>query len=138
MMDLARKKGIEIDVAGLELELGVPVIPVNPRKNKGMAQLKKSLAATAKIHFIPSIRDFIANKELAPAAVEGVKFHYPKLSDYSALHYLINHENFPLPDPMQETIEQIEIDNKFNSTKTQAEEIMQRYTRIKRLCRRQW
>ena len=41
MMDLAAKKGIEIDVPGLERELGVPVVPVNPRKNKGMLQLKK-------------------------------------------------------------------------------------------------
>lgn len=133
MMDLARKKGIEIDVAGLERELGVPVIPVNPRKNKGMPQLKKALANTARMQFIPSKWDFISNKELAPAAIEGVKQHYPKLSDYTALHYLINHENFPLADVMQDTIEQIEINNKFNPTKTQAEEIMQRYARIKQV-----
>src|SRR5580693_4567397 len=44
MMDLAAKKGIEIDVPGLERELGVPVVPVNPRKNKGIIQLKRILA----------------------------------------------------------------------------------------------
>src|SRR5258708_40011748 len=32
MMDLAVKKGIEIDVDGLERELGIPIVPVNPRK----------------------------------------------------------------------------------------------------------
>src|SRR5688572_14979765 len=37
MMDLARRKGIEIDVPGLERELGVPIVPINPRKNKGIA-----------------------------------------------------------------------------------------------------
>jgi ferrous iron transport protein B len=47
------------------------------------------------------------------------------------VHYLINHEHFLLDDGMQQKIEQIEIDNKFNPTKTQAEEIMQRYSRIK-------
>jgi len=135
MMDLARKKGIEIDVSGLERELGVPVIPVNPRKNKGMPQLKKALANTSKFQYVPAKWDFIPNQELAPLAIEGVKSHYPKLSDYAALHYLINHENFPLPDVMQETIEQIEIDNKFNPTKTQAQEIMQRYTRIKQVMK---
>src|ERR1700727_533371 len=41
MMDLAGKKGIEIDVEGLERELGIPVVVVNPRKNKGIPQLKK-------------------------------------------------------------------------------------------------
>lgn len=135
MMDLARKKGIEIDVSGLERELGVPVIPVNPRKNKGMPQLKKALVNTSKFQYIPAKWDFISNKDLAPAAIEAVKSHYPKLSDYAALHYLINHENFPLPDVMQDTIEQIETDNKFNPTKTQAEEIMQRYTHIKQVMK---
>ena len=133
MMDIAKKKGVEIDVAGLERELGVPVIPVNPRKNKGIAQLKKALAQTSRHNYVPSQWDFIPNKELAANAIHGVKQLYPKLSDYAAIHYLINHENFPLPETTQETIEKIEVDNKFNHTKTQAEEILQRYNRIKQL-----
>src|ERR1700759_2115266 len=40
MMDLAGQKGIEIDVDGLERELGIPIVPVNPRKNRGIPQLK--------------------------------------------------------------------------------------------------
>ena len=47
MMDLARSKGMVIDTDGLERELGVPVVVVNPRKNKGISQLKKVMAATA-------------------------------------------------------------------------------------------
>ena len=35
MMDIANKNNIKVDVAGLERELGVFVVPVNPRKNKG-------------------------------------------------------------------------------------------------------
>ena len=42
MLDIAKRKDIEIDIAGLERELGVPVIPINPRKNKGGATAKKS------------------------------------------------------------------------------------------------
>ncbi|MBG9375654.1 ferrous iron transport protein B [Panacibacter sp. DH6] len=133
MMDIARKKGIEIDVQGLERELGVPVIPVNPRKNKGIAQLKKALLQTSKDAFIANKYDFIGNKELAPEAIAGVQQLYPQLSDYASIHYLINHENFPLANAMQETIEQIEVNTRFNATKTQAEEIMQRYGRIKQI-----
>ena len=33
MLDIAKNKDIEIDVAELERELGVPVIPINPRRN---------------------------------------------------------------------------------------------------------
>ncbi|HRG94069.1 MAG TPA: FeoB small GTPase domain-containing protein, partial [Chitinophagaceae bacterium] len=43
MMDMARKKGIKIDLPTLERELGVPVVAVDPRKNKGIAQLKKAI-----------------------------------------------------------------------------------------------
>src|ERR1041384_674823 len=44
MMDIARKKGITIDTGELERQMGVPVVPINPRKNKGISQLKKTIA----------------------------------------------------------------------------------------------
>ena len=49
MMDMAKRKGIKIDIATLERELGVPVVAVNPRKNKGIAQLKKAIEQTSSI-----------------------------------------------------------------------------------------
>jgi ferrous iron transport protein B len=133
MMDLARQKGTQIDIPGLERELGVPVVPVNARKNKGIDQLKKVIEQTAgKLYLSPS-RDFIDNLALAKKPIEQVKKYFPDISNYRAIHYLINHENFILADGMQEKIEQIETDNKFNPTKTQAEEIMQRYGHIKHI-----
>ncbi|MBK6379101.1 MAG: ferrous iron transport protein B [Chitinophagaceae bacterium] len=133
MMDLAKRKGTQIDIPGLERELGVPIVPINPRKNKGLEQLKKVIDQSAGNLYQPPARDFIDNQALASNAVEAVKKHYPDISNYNAIHYLINHEHFLLGDGMQETIEQIEVDNKFNPTKTQAEEIMQRYGRIKHI-----
>ena len=55
------------------------------------------------------------------------------MSDYTAIHYLINHESFDLNNEMQDTIENIERKHNFNPTKTQAEEILQRYSRIKHI-----
>lgn len=133
MMDLAKRKGTQIDIPGLERELGVPIVPVNPRKNKGLEQLKKVIDQRAGNLYQPPARDFIDNHTLAPDAIDAVKKHYPEISNYTAVHYLINHEEFLLKAGMQETIEQIEIDNKFNPTKTQAEEIMQRYGHIKHI-----
>ena len=133
MMDIARSKGFSIDIPQLERELGVPVIPVNPRKGKGIAQLKKALAQTAKQAFTAPAFDFIRNKELASFAIDGVKKLVPAMSDYSAVHYLINHENFPLDNLTQKAIEQVEITNHFNPTKTQADEIVQRYSRIRQI-----
>ncbi len=133
MMDLAKKKGTQIDISGLERELGVPVVPVNPRKNKGIEQLKKVIALSAENLYQPPARDFIDTNALAEQAIASVKELYPGISNYKAVHYLINHEHFLLEGGMQDAIEQVEINNKFNPTKTQAEEIMQRYGRIKHI-----
>ncbi len=133
MMDLAKKKGIKIDLAALERELGVPVVAVNPRKNKGIAELKKAMALTAQHSYKPPSRDFIDNKALAESAIDSVKQSLPHLSDYTAIHYLINHESFELNGDTQDLIENIETRNNFNPTKTQAEEILQRYGRIRHI-----
>lgn len=130
MTDIAAKKGIKIDLAELERELGVPVVAVNPRKQKGIAQLKKVIEQTASGLYKPPVSNFIDVKALAPAAIDDVKNLFPSLSDYSAIHYLINHESFALNNDKQQAIETIEIKHKFNPTKTQAEEILQRYSRI--------
>ncbi len=132
MMDLAHQKGTQIDINGLERELGVPVIAANPRKNKGVAPLKKIIEQTVAAQFI-SPRPFIDTNELAEQSIAEVKELVPKISDYKALHFLINHEHFSLPPALQHDIESVEVKNNFNPTKTQAEEIMSRYSRIKHI-----
>ncbi|HNR17429.1 MAG TPA: ferrous iron transport protein B, partial [Chitinophagaceae bacterium] len=104
---------------------------VNPRKNKGIAELKKAISLTVQQAYKTPVRDFIDNKSLAEIPIDEVKHHFPDISDYKAIHYLINHESFDLTPATQETIESIEVKNKFNPTKTQAEEILQRYSRIR-------
>lgn len=133
MVDLAAKKGIKIDLEELERELGVPVVSINPRKNKGLPQLKKVLVQTARQQYRSPARDFIGIKALADNAVQAVQKIFPALTDYAAVHYLINHENFPLAPEIQEKIESIEVANHFNPTRLQAEEIMQRYSRIRQI-----
>ena len=133
MMDLAKQKGTQIDIPGLERELGVPIVAINPRKNKGIIALKKAIQLSSeKLEQVPA-RDFIETSPPNETAISDVKGLYPGISNYTAIHYLINHEHFLLADNMQEVIEQIEIKNKFNPTRTQAEEIMQRYGRIKHI-----
>ncbi|MEJ7768117.1 MAG: ferrous iron transport protein B, partial [Chitinophagaceae bacterium] len=133
MMDIAKKKGIEIDIEGLERELGVPVVQVNPRRNKGIPQLKKAISRTANNLYKAPVFDFIPNASLAPVSVEAMKKHFPAISDYTAIHYLINHENFSFNQLMHDHIENIERVHSFNHTRTQADEIMQRYGRIKHI-----
>jgi ferrous iron transport protein B len=135
MMDLAASKGIDIDVEGLERELGIPVVAVNPRKNKGIPQLKKIIELRARqLRQIPP-RDFIAKNPSANGAIQEVKdlFQGKEISDYTAIHYLINHENFDFDLPLQNKIEDIEKAHAFNHTRIQADEILQRYGRIKQI-----
>ena len=135
MMDIANKNNIKVDVAGLERELGVFVVPVNPRKNKGIAQLKSAISnAAANLDNFPD-RDFVNMGQSAPVAIKKVQKIFPEISDYRAIHYLINHENLALNNETQEAIENIEIETKFNPTKTQAEEILQRYNKIKTIMK---
>src|SRR5687767_11586851 len=82
MMDLARKKGVEIDVAGLERELGVPVIPINPRKNKGIPQLKKTLFQITTSLTPTNIRNFVPDALWGRGTVQAIKEQLPQLSDY--------------------------------------------------------
>lgn len=133
MMDLAGKKGIEIDIAGLERELGVPIVVVNPRKNKGIPQLKRIILQTSQQSHPVPVRDFIGNKLLADLAVDDLKESFPDISDYKAIHYLMNHEQLNFNSRIQERIEHIETAHSFNHTRIQAEEILQRYGRIKQV-----
>ena len=47
LMDEAAKKGIEIDVAALERELGIPVIPCVARQGKGLHELEAAIRRAA-------------------------------------------------------------------------------------------
>lgn len=131
MMDLARKKGIEIDIPGLERELGVPVIPVNPRKNKGIQQLKKMLAHMAHNPAQVNIRNFVPGAFWGRGTVQAIREKLPHLSDYQALHLAFNHEkihiNAGVKAVVAEAIENIPV----NKQLSQAEEITERYGRIK-------
>jgi ferrous iron transport protein B len=130
MNDLAEKKGIKIDVNGLALELGVPIVKINPRKNKGIQDVKKSILALQKNNVVAN-RNFIAIEEANTNVVSQFQQLLPQVtSKYAAIHYLINHEQFNLQPAIQQQIEAVEKQHAFNPTKTQAQEIMHRYQRI--------
>lgn len=135
MNDLAAKKDIKIDIGGLAADLGIPVVAVNPRKNKGLSELKKVIS---KIQLDTSnkFRDFLDTATLAPSAVAKVKIAFPEWSDYACIHYLINHEELLSKKEEKGTLNRIISEEQFNTTKTQAEEIMQRYTRIRQIMQK--
>ncbi|GAA3946854.1 ferrous iron transport protein B [Chitinophaga oryziterrae] len=136
MMDIARKKGVEIDEAGLERELGVPVVIINPRKNKGLAELKKTIELLAREKHAAPPRDFIDSRTLAPEVIQVVKQFVTTRSDYAALHMAVNYQELQFLNGGQKlAITNAIQEYHFNKTKVQAEEIMQRYARIKHIMK---
>jgi len=136
MMDIARKKGVEIDEAGLERELGVPVVIINPRKNKGLVELKKTIELLAKEKHVAPPRDFIDSRTLAPEVIQVVKQFVTTPSDYAALHMAVNYQELQFLNGGQKlAITNAIQEYHFNKTKVQAEEIMQRYARIKHIMK---
>jgi ferrous iron transport protein B len=133
MMDLARQKGTKIDLAELKRELGVPVVAVDPRKRKGIDALEKAIELTLNGAYKVPVRDFIDNQSLAAIPIEKIKEEIPGICDYKAIHLLTNHESFDFLPVVQSRIELIKKQYQFNPTKTQAEEILQRYARIRQI-----
>lgn len=73
LMDEAKKKQIQIDVAALTKELGIPVIPCAARRRRGLPQLSEAIATalcaeapaqTARIRYPRIIEDALAPSDL--------------------------------------------------------------------------
>jgi ferrous iron transport protein B len=134
MMDLARKKGVEIDLPGLERELGVPVIAINPRKNKGIAQLKQALVLTANRQYQAPAWDFVDVRAMEAGVVNGVSSFVQVSSGYAALHVASHVDDLRFLNGGQRlAIKNILAEEKFNKTKVQGLEILRRYERIKQI-----
>ncbi len=53
MMDEARRKGVQIDVAALEVELGIPVVPMTAIKGLGISRLFERAVQAVREHVCP-------------------------------------------------------------------------------------
>jgi ferrous iron transport protein B len=134
MVDLAKKRGIIVDVDCLSREMQVPIVAVNARTGKGVDQLKSAIAQVLNKGNLGA--DFFPIQELAENAIAEVKDLFPGMSNYAAVHHLINHESFALDHAVQEKIENIERKYQFNHTKVQAEDIQLRYKKIRNIMQR--
>lgn len=131
MNDIARRKGITIDVEGLERLMGVPVVAINPRKNRGLGQLKKVIADVYN-HALPINRsDFVSTESLTGEWINEIRGLCNANSSYQALHIACNYLELGYLNAAQRIQIAALLDlNNFQKSKVQAEEIMQRYKKI--------
>jgi ferrous iron transport protein B len=134
MLDIARQKGIAIDVGGLARELGFPVIEINPRNQKGTHELKKQIALTANFQYEPNPHDFIDNYALAGEVIDVVRKYKTVTSNTSAVHFASAFQELSILSAESKT--KLEAELKaigFNKIKIQAEETLLRYAKIKKI-----
>ncbi|MFZ9686826.1 MAG: ferrous iron transport protein B [Chitinophagaceae bacterium] len=134
MTDVAKKRGIKVNVAQLSREMQVPIVSVNARSGKGIEDLKTTLSQVLENGV--NAKDFFSISSIADEPIKEARLLLPSLSDYALVHHLINHESFDLPADTQTKIENIERKFDFNHNKIQAEDIQQRYKRIGEIIKR--
>ncbi|MCI1189790.1 ferrous iron transport protein B [Hymenobacter sp. DH14] len=130
MMDVAEQQGVRIDLAELQRQVGVPVIPMNARKGVGVAALKIVMAQEVG----PSSATFYQpSAELRPL-VEQIRHRFGLENDYLALHYAhqFRHIKFLTADERAYLLALTQ-QYDFEPTARQAEETIARYVRINEL-----
>jgi ferrous iron transport protein B len=128
MNDIARRKGLTIDTEGLERLMGVPVVAINPRKNKGIPDLKKTISDVWEHGPVMPREDFIDMDAVAGPYLAEIQELCGLESKYSALHVACNYLGLGYLNAAQRIGIAALLDvNSFAKSKVQANEIMQRY-----------
>ncbi|KUG07068.1 iron transporter FeoB [Solirubrum puertoriconensis] len=130
MMDTAEQHGIQIDVAELQQQLGVPVIPMNARKGVGVTALKIVMAQELGP---PSQTFYETSDELLPM-IRQIRYYFNLHNDYLALHYAHQYERLKfLSADDKAYIHELRQKYGFDSVALQAQETIDRYARISEL-----
>ncbi len=131
MNDIAKRKGISIDTAALERMIGAPVVKINPRKNKGVTALKKTISDLYNRKQSFKHQPFINIKEHTGEWLADIQQLCDTQSAYSTLHVACNYMELSFLNAAQRIrIAAITTEAGFHKAKVQAEEIMERYKKI--------
>ena len=129
MNDIARRKGVTIDINELERMMGVPVVKINPRRNKGISELKKTVAESYKLQ--NKSKGFIEIKDLTGKWLDEVKELCNMDNNYGAMHVACNFMELSFLNAAQRIrLTALTSEAGFQKAKVQAEEVMARYKKI--------
>jgi ferrous iron transport protein B len=98
MMDIAEKKGLDINLILLSLNLGVKVVAVNPRNSKGIEKLKDTIFNTHRL----TQNKLIDIYSLAPELIDEERKHHPDYSDYQCFLDIYKNRREVLEDILPE------------------------------------
>lgn len=133
MIDQSTAQGIEIDVAGLENYLGIPVIPMNARKGKGVQELIKVIQKGIDV----SPLSFISAEKSEPIPLQTLKEELHLCNSYQALLSLQQSIVHPQRNPyFKKAIEDLKANYKFDSGVWHREDLLYRYKKVNELLPR--
>ncbi len=134
MLDLAAAKGITIYTEALERQLGVPVIAINPRRGKGLTELRKTLVELLQGAGGLPAEPFVNSTELAGPVIAEVRSLAGLSSDYAALQLACAGPESSFLNAAQRIQLPALLDlHYFSKSKVQAAEVVARYSRIGKL-----
>jgi ferrous iron transport protein B len=133
MMDLVEKQGQKINIQLLSQELGIKVIGLSARNNKGIELLKQAIAESL---LIPQI-EFINSKALAPELIDEIAAIIPHKSNFDVLQAInncgndtkLNYHNSEIQNKLKTALTSKVID--YN--KLQSDETIERYKKINKV-----
>ncbi|WP_460576651.1 ferrous iron transport protein B [Hymenobacter coalescens] len=130
MMDTAEQHGVQIDVAELQRQLGVPIIPMNARKGVGVTALKIVMAQ----ELGPPTQTFYEPSEELLPMIRQIRYYFNLHNDYLALHYAHQGDRLKfLSADDRAYLAELREQYKFDSISLQAQETIDRYARISEL-----
>lgn len=129
MLDITARQGKQIDDRQLQDELGIPVVSVNPRTNKGIENLKKVISEHISTNIFPE-KEFHRFPAEYVQQSKSIRNLVPEISDYGALHLLMQHDILFTDTDQQASFIQLQETISLPAEKLQGEEILCRYKLI--------
>lgn len=125
MMDLANKAGSIIQVDRLSEKLGVRVVPISARKEKGIEELEKAITEASSLALQYDTLDL---EILFPGIIKRIQGELAVAKPYVALQLAHHHEDLAfITTDQSEKVEAIEKEFSFHSATAKAKETIARY-----------
>ena len=133
MMDVAEKRGLELDLRNLSIDLGVEIIPTNSRTGSGIDELKKAIpknrSSSKSLFFDP--------QPICKGAIDEIINSFELENNYLAFQYLQQSSNVRYwEDEQRAQVNSIIERNNLDLKELQKEESSQRYAKIEQLVDR--
>src|SRR5688572_27264014 len=123
MTDVAETHGVKIDVAQLQQDLGVPVVPMNARNGVGITALKILVSQQLE----KPAKTFYEIPEELLVLVRQIRYYFELKNDYLALQYAHQYKKLSfLSEADKSYIEDLRQQYGFDSNALQAAETIQR------------